>query len=152
MDNRAFCEPSWQRSGPERETAERVKTPRPCWKSSTFHCFNLNTRRSPVEISKRLHPHRTHMKRPFKAPSSSWRKQNLDVISRSSSSTSLKLLAPSQMHMKERRIKKEGSDGECLHKCWCRRKDERRLSCQRNTGEIPSLCVCRPSDRSEDGC
>lgn len=68
MDNWALCEPSWQRTGPERETAERVKTPRPCWKSSIFHCFNLATCRSPVEISKGLHLPRTRMKRPFKAP------------------------------------------------------------------------------------
>lgn len=41
MDNWALCEPFWQRSGPKRGTTERAKTPRPCWKSSIFRCFQI---------------------------------------------------------------------------------------------------------------
>lgn len=69
MDNWALCEPSWQRSGSKRETKERVKTPRPCWKSSIFHCFKIpsTTCRSTVEISKQPHLLQTHIKQPFKA-------------------------------------------------------------------------------------
>lgn len=142
MDNWVLCEPSWQRNGPKRETTERVKTPRPCWKSSIFHCFKIPsaTCRSTVEISKQLHLCQTHIKQPFKAEHLSLslssallfllEETKLDTMQMGSSSTSLKFLAPCEAE--------EGSDRPCLHKCWCRRKDERRLSCQRDTGEIPS--------------
>ncbi|TWW82107.1 Chondroadherin Cartilage leucine-rich protein [Takifugu flavidus] len=85
MDNWVFCDPSWQRSGP-READDRLKTPRPRWKSSTFLCFDFDSPFKPSDVACSSHLEGTE----------------LDVTSDSSSSTSLKLLAPSQMHLKER--------------------------------------------------
>lgn len=102
MDNWALCKASWQRTGPERETTERVKTPWPglevvhlpllqlrhlSLSSGNFQTASGLTR---IDSSKPLWSDLLFLPEGAR----------LKVTSVGLPSTSLKLLAPSQTHMK----------------------------------------------------
>lgn len=156
MDNWALCEPSWQR-GRRQKQRESENT------SAMLEVIHLpllqNTRPSAtcpstVEISKQFHLLQTHIKQLFKAQlislirpplppegDKTWHYVGLFTLHLSEAFSTLADAYEIEVG------KKEGSDCQCLHKCWCRRKDERRLSCQRNSGEIPWLCICLTDTR-----